>query len=160
MKQLTIGEVACYAGIQASAIRYYEREGLLPPPDRVNGHRRYDLSVLKRLGLIQLARQVGFGIREIQVLFNNTDDNPSPVDHWQTLAVNKIDELDALIKQTQIIKAWLSQALKSECTGVDDCVAITCDENEDGVRVILTCEMAGEDSPTEINQLLELMTMQ
>ncbi len=56
MKELTIGQIAQRAGIQTSAIRYYESIGLLPSPKRVNKRRYYDLSVLRRLGLIQLAR--------------------------------------------------------------------------------------------------------
>jgi len=40
MKELTIGEIARYAGIETSAIRYYESVGLMPPPRRVNGRNR------------------------------------------------------------------------------------------------------------------------
>lgn len=43
------GEVAQQAGIQPSAIRYYESEGLLPAPERVNGRRKYDARVLQRI---------------------------------------------------------------------------------------------------------------
>src|SRR5258706_16144353 len=99
MKELTIGEIARYAGIETSAIRYYESVGLLPPPKRVNGrNRRYDLSVLKRLGLIQLLREAGFGIRELQVLFSGLNTGEPAATQWQTLAVEEIAELDALIK--------------------------------------------------------------
>lgn len=59
MNELTIGEVACRAGLHTSAIRYYESVGLLPPPKRVNGRRRYDTDVFQRLGLIQLVRGQG-----------------------------------------------------------------------------------------------------
>ena len=93
MAQLTIGDVARRAGVQTSAIRYYERMGLLQPPKRVNGHRRYDASVLKRLGLIQLVREAGFGIRELQVLFNGMDTDSTKLTEWQSLAVEKIAEL-------------------------------------------------------------------
>ena len=46
---LTIGEVARQASINTSAIRYYERQGVLPEPDRFNGKRRYEPDVLQRL---------------------------------------------------------------------------------------------------------------
>ena len=56
VKKVSIGEVAQRAGIQTSAIRYYESEGLLPAPERLNGRRKYDATVLQRLALIQLLR--------------------------------------------------------------------------------------------------------
>ena len=56
LPELTIGEVARRAGIATSSIRYYERVGLLPPPERVHGQRRYDTDVLGKLGFIGVAR--------------------------------------------------------------------------------------------------------
>jgi len=98
MKELTIGQIAQRAGIQTSAIRYYESIGLLPSPKRVNKRRYYDLSVLRRLGLIQLARQAGFRISELQVLFSGFSPDTPASARWQTLATEKIEEMDALIE--------------------------------------------------------------
>jgi len=160
MKELTIGEVAQYAGVQTSAIRYYESMGLLPPPKRVNGRRRYDASVLKRLGLIQLVRQAGFGIRELQVLFSGLNtDAPASV-KWQTLAAEKIAEMDALIERTQATKAWLVEALQRECKGVEECVTITFDEIDSGMNVTLSCEPPQLDSAAKNRKVKKLMTMQ
>jgi len=159
MNELTIGEVARYAGIQTSAIRYYEREGLLPPPKRVNGQRRYDPDVLKRLGLIQLVRQAGFGIRELQVLFNGMGADSTKLTEWQSLAAEKITEMDALIKRTQATKAWLVEALQRECKGVDDCITIAFDESGSGMNVTLSCEVPKSNSASEMRNV-KLMTMQ
>lgn len=52
MDELSIGEVARRAGVSTSAIRYYEKAGLLAEPERVGGKRRYDPGVVRRLGLI------------------------------------------------------------------------------------------------------------
>jgi MerR family transcriptional regulator, redox-sensitive transcriptional activator SoxR len=52
MAQLAISEVAQQVGLQASAIRYYEQIGLLPPAQRMSGQRRYDTTVLYRLAII------------------------------------------------------------------------------------------------------------
>ena len=57
MAELTIGEVARRAGLNASALRWYERVGLLPAPRRVAGRRRYEPSVLHRLAAIRLAQE-------------------------------------------------------------------------------------------------------
>jgi MerR family transcriptional regulator, redox-sensitive transcriptional activator SoxR len=159
MKELTIGKIAQYAGVQTSAIRYYESEGLLPPPKRVNGHRRYDLSVLKRLGLIQLLRQAGFGIRELQVLFNGLNMDAPASTHWQTLAAAKIAELDSLIKRTQATKAWLVEALQRECKGAEDCVTIAFDETRTGMSVTLACNNSQSINTSGTRKSMKLMTM-
>ena len=66
---LTISEVARQIGLQQSAIRYYERIGLLPPAQRISGQRRYDSTALCRLAIVQRARQLGFTLEEIRQLF-------------------------------------------------------------------------------------------
>ncbi len=60
MTELMIGEVARRAGVRPSALRYYERAGLLPTPRRINGRRRYDPGVLQRLDAIRFAQRAGF----------------------------------------------------------------------------------------------------
>ena len=64
--EFTIGEIASRAGVAASAIRYYESIGLLPEPERESGQRRYDESVLGRLGFIGVAQAAGFKLPEIK----------------------------------------------------------------------------------------------
>lgn len=139
MKELTIGELAGYAGVETSAIRYYESEGLLPAPKRVSGHRRYHPDVLKRLGLIQLLRQASFGIREIQTLLNNLNDDEKSPTPWQAVAAAKIIELNALIEQSQATRAWLAEALANGCESAEDCITLTYDESGDGMEVALSC---------------------
>lgn len=65
----SISEVATQVGLRPSAIRYYERIGILPPAQRVSGQRRYDNTVLHRLAVIQRARQTGFTLGEVKELF-------------------------------------------------------------------------------------------
>lgn len=159
MKKLTIGEIARLAGMQTSAIRYYESMGLLPPPKRVNKRRRYDMSVLKRLGLIQLVRDAGFGIRELQILFSDMDTDAPTTTHWQELAIEKIAELDALIKRSQATKAWLQEALQRECKGVEDCVMIRFKESGEGMNVTLSCLNHASESTLQPQKSIELITM-
>jgi len=70
MANMTIGEVAHRACVQASAIRYYEKIGLLPKTQRIGGQRRYETSVLNYLEVIDVARSAGFRIEEIRHLFH------------------------------------------------------------------------------------------
>ena len=64
---LTIGQVAARARVPASRIRYYEHVGVLPPPARTGGQRRYDDSVLRRLATIEVAQRAGFALDEVRL---------------------------------------------------------------------------------------------
>lgn len=66
---LTIGELARQAGLRTSALRFYEREGLLLPADRTDaGYRLYDPDSLDTIRLIQRAQRLGFSLAEIRTL--------------------------------------------------------------------------------------------
>jgi MerR family redox-sensitive transcriptional activator SoxR len=71
--KLAIGDIAQAAGLATSAVRYYERIGLLPKAERVNGRRVYDGDVLRRLTAIRVAREAGFTISEVQALVGDVD---------------------------------------------------------------------------------------
>ena len=74
---LTIGQVAKRAGLNASAIRYYEAHGLLPEPPRVSGQRRYGEDTLARLGVIDVAKRAGFTLDDIRVLLHRSRRRPA-----------------------------------------------------------------------------------
>src|SRR5262245_37980481 len=103
MRVFGIGEIANRAGIARSTIRYYERIGLLPPARQVNGKRRYDLSILQKIGVIRLAQQMGYSIAEIQPLLHDFPGDTPPAQRWQALAGNKIAELEERIAQMQVM---------------------------------------------------------
>jgi MerR family transcriptional regulator, redox-sensitive transcriptional activator SoxR len=70
IEELAIGEVARRAGIQPSALRYYERIELMPAPKRVSGRRRYGEDTVQMLKVVQLAQSFGFTVAEIQTLLH------------------------------------------------------------------------------------------
>jgi MerR family transcriptional regulator, redox-sensitive transcriptional activator SoxR len=162
MKEFTIGEIARYAGVETSAIRYYESVGLLPPPKRINGrNRRYDAVVFKRLGLIQLLRDAGLGIRELQELFADLSTDDPDTAHWRSMAIQKIEELDELIRRAQVTRTWLTEALERECKGIDECIDVIVDENGDDITVTLSCDVSLKNlSGNRKRESIKLITMQ
>jgi len=62
---LTVGEIARRSGFAESAVRYYERLGLLPATRTVGGQRRFERNTLRRLAFIRAARNVGLSLDEI-----------------------------------------------------------------------------------------------
>jgi MerR family redox-sensitive transcriptional activator SoxR len=125
IQDMTIGEVAQKVGIRPSAIRYYERIGLLPKPQRTSGRRHYEASILQKLGVIQMAQQAGFTVAEIQTILHDFPIDTPPSVRWEALANKKLAEIDTLIKRAYAMKAFLEQALKCRCANLDECITIT-----------------------------------
>jgi MerR family redox-sensitive transcriptional activator SoxR len=118
---LTIGQVARQAGINTSAIRFYERNGILPVPERVSGQRRYDENTLTRLRVIEVAKRAGFTLDEIKTLLTATDAGTPAHEQLRALAVQKLPDVDALIERAQAMRAWLATATACGCDDLDVC---------------------------------------
>jgi MerR family redox-sensitive transcriptional activator SoxR len=122
MPQLTITEVARPVGLQASAIRYYERIGLLPAAQRVSGQRRYDTTALYRLAIIQWARQLGFTLDEIRRLFFGFRNVTRASERWQTLSRKKLAELDGLMDGIKTVRRLLKKMMQNcRCDTLEQC---------------------------------------
>jgi DNA-binding transcriptional MerR regulator len=115
---LSIGELALQADVAATTLRYYERIGLIKPPARVGGQRRYDNSAIARLDVIRLCKAAGFALDEIQLLF--ADDSPGrPASH--ALAETKLAEIDARIAELQHARTIVEWGMRCACPSIDDC---------------------------------------
>ena len=119
--ELRIGEVAERAGVSISAIRFYEREGLLPRPERVSGQRRFATETVQRLGIIEVAKEAGFSLEEIRTLLTSTDEGAPAHEQLQALAARKLPEVEALIERAEAMRAWLTAASGCGCESLEDC---------------------------------------
>lgn len=124
MRYFEIGAIAQKAGIQASAIRFYEHLGLLKSPARINGRRRYDSDVLPQLRAIQVAQQAGFTLNEIGTLFSGFSEDTPVSDRWRDMATRKIAEVDTLITKAQRMKQVLKEGLRCGCVELEDCLLV------------------------------------
>jgi MerR family redox-sensitive transcriptional activator SoxR len=122
MEQWTIGVVAKKVGLRPSALRYYESVGLLPRPQRVNGRRYYDATIFPVLNVLQMARQAGFTIADLRLLFQSDGAAPAPSTRWQSLATQKVADLDAQIAQAHQMKQLLHRGMECGCLRYEDCV--------------------------------------
>src|SRR6202023_2202154 len=122
MPDLTISEVARQVGLQASAVRYYERIGLLPRVPRRSGQRRYDTTALYRPAIIRRARQLGFTLSEIRHLFFGFRDITRASERWRTLSQRKLAELDDLMDGIKAVRGVLRKLMtKCQCDTLDQC---------------------------------------
>lgn len=117
---LTIGELAATAGVNASAVRYYERRGLMPVPERVGGQRRYGTTAVARLRTIRAVQQVGLSLNEVAQVLAATE-NGKDTAALRDLAERKLREIQALIEHAEAIKHWLEGALECGCASLDAC---------------------------------------
>jgi MerR family transcriptional regulator, redox-sensitive transcriptional activator SoxR len=121
MQSLTIGAIAQKAELATSAIRYYEKIGLLPRPARDNGRRTYDENVLPRLGVIKLAQEAGYTIAEIHTLLNQFPADMQPGAKWQALGLSKLAEIDRRISNLKTMRALVERTLQCQCEVLEDC---------------------------------------
>ena len=117
---LTIGQVAAEAGVASSAIRYYERRGVLPQPDRVAGQRRYGRETVDRLGIIDTAQRAGFSLDEISELLQGADHGRAS-ERLRELARRKLPEAEARIERAEAMRRWLEAARDCGCESLDAC---------------------------------------
>lgn len=103
-----IGELARRTGTTTSALRYYERIGLLPPAERAGQRRHYPPSSAERVALIRLCQDAGFTLAEIGRLLADWSLGRQV---WGRLAERKISELDARIADAQRAKKLITHAL-------------------------------------------------
>jgi len=121
MKRMRISDLARASATSASAIRYYERIGLLPEADREYGQRRYDAEVLGRLGFIGVAQGAGFKLAEIKALIDGVDSDAGMADQMRVLASRKLEEVEALLERTKAMKGWLAVASECGCASPAEC---------------------------------------
>lgn len=119
--ELTIGDVARQSGFAPSALRYYERVGLLQPIKRVNGQRRFAPNAVRILITIRFAQEAGFSVGEIRTLFHGFGADVPPPVRWRKLADKKVAELDALVARVERMRRALETAMQCGCLKIEDC---------------------------------------
>jgi DNA-binding transcriptional MerR regulator len=95
---MTVSKLAARVGLTADTIRYYERAGLLPPPDRTaSGYRAFDDDAVDRLRFIKGAQRIGLRLQEIKELLDIWDRGLCPCGHTEELLRRRVSEIDAEI---------------------------------------------------------------
>jgi redox-sensitive transcriptional activator SoxR len=117
-----VGEVAERAGVNVETLRYYERRGLLPTPDRTpSRHRRYDEETVRFLGAIKEAQAVGFTLAEIVEYFRAARRSTAPSEALRMRMAAKIDQIDSRIAPLRRMRDELARVVGCACTSLDHC---------------------------------------
>ena len=114
---LTIGLVARQVGVQPSAIRYYEAQGILRPADRrPNGYRIYTEDAVKLLLFVKRAQSLGITLKEIKPLLTLASQGQQPCTHVKQLARTHLGEIDQKIRELQTLRKDLRTLLQRRVT--------------------------------------------
>lgn len=116
MQTIGIGELAKRSGIGKETIRFYEREFLLPPPQRTaSNYRRYAPATVTRLQFIRRAKALGFSLDEIRELLSLQDGHGDRAQAKQ-LAEHKLEQVRARIDELVRMERALA-VMHAQCSG-------------------------------------------
>src|SRR5436305_1335333 len=122
VRHVRVGEVAERAGVNVETLRYYERRGLLPAPERMpSGHRRYDEETVRFLRAIKEAQAVGFTLAEIAEYLRAARRATSPSEALRVRMAAKIDEIDMRIGALRRMREELARVVGCACLSLDHC---------------------------------------
>jgi MerR family redox-sensitive transcriptional activator SoxR len=119
---LTIGEVAVRSGVAASALRFYEEQGLIASERNDSGHRRYPRRVLRRVAFIVFAQKVGLSLEEIRRELATLPHNRAPERaDWAKLSGSWRARIDERIAELERLRAGLTECIGCGCLSLDRC---------------------------------------
>ena len=119
---MSIGEVAARSGLAASALRFYEDQGLITATRTPGGARRYPRSVLRRLAVVRAGRNVGLSLPEIRAALETLPaERPPTTTDWARLSSEWRDRLDEQIDALVQLRDGLSSCIGCGCLSLDRC---------------------------------------
>ena len=120
---MRIGELASHAGVRVSTIRYYERAGVLEPPERTTGgYRDYDDESLRYLRFLKRGQELGFTLGELgEFVGYSTQTRRGVIDHATvaSIAAGKLQDLDARIADLQRTRSAITNLMSASCIDPD-----------------------------------------
>lgn len=109
----SIGDAASRSGVMIETIRYYEREGIVPAPERTaSGRRSYSQDDIARLRFVKRCRDLGFPIPDARSLLRLTDGSQSSCSIAGSIAENHLSDVKAKIKALQQMEKALIEMTK------------------------------------------------
>ncbi len=119
---LSVGQVARRSGFAPSAVRYYEREGLIRAERNAGGHRRFEPDVLRRLAFIRAATHVGLTLDEVRQALATLPHERTPTKaDWERISRGWRTRLDAEIAALEALRDGLTSCIGCGCLSLQRC---------------------------------------
>jgi MerR family redox-sensitive transcriptional activator SoxR len=139
---LTIGELSARTGVAASALRFYEAEGLITSSRTRGGQRRYTRDTLRRVSFMRIAQQVGLSLEEIRAALASLPERRTPTRRdWERLSSSWRPQLEARIQLLERLRDDLSGCIGCGCLSLATCPLYNPDDvlaaKGPGARILL-----------------------
>ena len=127
--ELTIGELSSRSGVSASALRFYEREGLIESRRTDGNQRRYPSVTLRRVALVQAGKAAGIPLERLRGALDTLPNGKSPTKRdWERLSRSWAAEVDARIAMLQAIRTRLTTCIGCGCLSLKTCGLLNPDD--------------------------------
>ncbi len=122
VKELTVGELAERSGVAASALRFYEREGLVHSRRTSGNQRRYTRDTLRRVAFIRTSQRLGIPLATIREVLGLLPDDRTPTrEDWARISACWRSDLDQRIRTLERLRDHLSDCIGCGCLSLDHC---------------------------------------
>jgi MerR family redox-sensitive transcriptional activator SoxR len=127
--ELTIGELSARSGVAASALRFYEREGLIEAERTSGNQRRYRRATLRRVALLQAGRAAGIPLEQIRRALETLPSERTPTRRdWERVSKRWRTDIDVRIATLQALRDRLTTCIGCGCLSIDRCTLLNPDD--------------------------------
>ena len=121
-RRITIGELSKRSGVAASALHFYERNGLIDSERTDGNQRRYRRDALRRVAFIRVSQRVGIPLKDIRSALDSLPEGRTPTKRdWARLSQRWRDELDSRIRQLEHLRGDLDGCIGCGCLSLNSC---------------------------------------
>jgi redox-sensitive transcriptional activator SoxR len=121
MREMTIGELSSRSGVAQSALRFYEREGLIAARRTDGNQRRYPSVTLRRVALVQAGKAAGIPLERIRLALETLPEGKPTKRDWARLSRSWAAELDERIATLEAIRTRLTTCIGCGCLSLQTC---------------------------------------
>ena len=127
--ELTIGEISTRSGVAPSALRFYERAGLIASERTTGNQRRYARSVLRRIAFVQAGKAAGIPLADIRRALDTLPSGRVPARRdWDRLSRAWRKDLDQRIATLEALRNRLTTCIGCGCLSIDRCALLNPDD--------------------------------
>jgi MerR family redox-sensitive transcriptional activator SoxR len=123
--ELTIGELSTRSGVPQSALRFYERQGLISSRRTDGNQRRFGSVTLRRVALVQAGKAAGIPLERIRAALDELPDGKTPTKRdWERLSRSWRREIDERIETLEAIRGRLTTCIGCGCLSLKTCALL------------------------------------
>jgi len=128
-RELSIGELSARSGVSSSALRFYERQGLIAAERTSGNQRRYASGTLRRVALVQAGKAAGIPLERIRAALDTLPAERTPTKRdWERLSAGWRRELDERIATLEAIRTRLTTCIGCGCLSLKTCALLNPDD--------------------------------